>query len=409
MNYILSSGLFITYLTRITLGQIADDDYDCCGRNLMDTRGRVAIETRRQLTSGMFVALRVRSCTTDPIAVQIWRQTGNGVFSFRWQTVISPVLSNATQTFTTVNFATGLLLTSDDRLGIFSPFNPRANMSILSIPFGFDGNNYYLYYSTAAFGNFTTFSDAVQVTADDLRWPRSFVGSVFFCQISDCFDITSQTPPTMQTTYSPFPSPTPLADQCCPNRIACDPSGMNGTLVNQSQAISDITNEINEITAIIRNLLSAQGVVTGICPQGFMAGTYGVGKCYLVIRNLASMAVAALRCQTEYNTQLVQIRNDVEEAYLRSILSSPGDTSFWTAGMYNRDSHLWVWYDESRNLKSPVTYTNWKNGVRPTPSTDDDVCMTLELTQGVTNSSYWAKTGCNDQKFFVCQIYKTCL
>lgn len=62
--------------------------------------------------------------------------------------------------------------------------------------------------------------------------------------------------------------------------------------------------------------------MTGICPQGFAAGTYGVGKCYLVLRDLVPMAVAALRCQTDFNAILVQIRNILEDSYLRTLLSS---------------------------------------------------------------------------------------
>src|SRR6218665_1878816 len=71
---------------------------------------------------------------------------------------------------------------------------------------------------------------------------------------------------------------------------------------------------------IVLNFFADQ-VVTGSCPQGFSVGTYGVGKCYLVMRDSVPMAVAALRCQTDFNAILVQIRNILEDSYLRTLLS----------------------------------------------------------------------------------------
>lgn len=406
MNHTLSVSLMIiANLIRTILGQYTG--FDCCSLNMMDSRGQVAIETRRQLKSGTFLALRVRACTTDPVAVQIWRLAGNATFNFRWQTVITPVLSTTTQTFLTVNLSPGLVLTSDDRLGVFGP---SENDTILSIPFGFDEDSYYLYYSSTVFDSFSDFTSSLQVTTDDLRWPRSFNRSISFCQQADCSDLTSQ-PPIMTTSpYTPRSGPT-ISNQCCPNPMSCDPSAIDVPLTNQTQVIRNLQQQVNDITSIIRDLLSSR-VVTGLCPQGFTAGSYGVGKCFLLIRDATPMASAALRCQTEYSSLLLQIKSIVEEQFLRTFLSSiatSGVVSFWTAGMFNTDVSTWFWYDDNLRVKSPMVYTNWVNYVTPVPSTDADVCMKLVVAQGTSNSSHWMKADCNENNFFICQVLKTCL
>ena len=63
--------------------------------------------------------------------------------------------------------------------------------------------------------------------------------------------------------------------------------------------------------------------VTGTCPDGFSAGWYGVGKCYLIIRDKMAAFTAQMRCR-DYNAKLVTIGSKSENDYLATTIYNQG-------------------------------------------------------------------------------------
>lgn len=375
----------------------------------MDANGKVVIESRRQLTPGLYIGLRVRACTTDPVAVQIWRMIDNNTFQFQWQTVIRPVLSQTTRTYFIVNFDSPLTITSDDRLGLYA----LANSSNLAIPFGSDPDLFYLYYSMTLFNDFTSVDNtSLQINLDDLRWPRSFNGSVRFCQAADCTDLSPDVPvgPPSSTLQPPVSVP---PGQCCPAPLQCDSSQIVNPITNQTNELAKLNAEANNFTVLFNQLVNSlnRTNATGTCRQGFVAGTVPDGQCYLVISNLVPLGVAALTCEVQYNSILLQIKSNLEDIAIRTLIASSGFTfpqTFWTAGVFNTADGNWYWYDDSSRTKTPFVYTNWgpTSIATPIPTTDSDVCVKLVVVDPST--SYWAIDNCSNNYNYVCQVPKTC-
>ena len=72
--------------------------------------------------------------------------------------------------------------------------------------------------------------------------------------------------------------------------------------------------------------VSSATKLTGICPSGFSAGWYGVGKCYLIIRDRLAAYTAQMRCRS-YKAQLVAIESETENDYLASTIYNQGRKS----------------------------------------------------------------------------------
>ena len=76
----------------------------------------------------------------------------------------------------------------------------------------------------------------------------------------------------------------------------------------------------------ISNNITANSV-TGICPTGMLAGTYGVGSCYMIRRELVSMGVAELRCRRDFDAHLISIETEIEERFIRNEILRSGSGS----------------------------------------------------------------------------------
>jgi len=72
--------------------------------------------------------------------------------------------------------------------------------------------------------------------------------------------------------------------------------------------------------------VSSATKVTGICPSGFSAGWYGVGKCYLIIRERMAAYIAQMQCRT-YKAQLVAIETKSENDYLANTIYKQGKST----------------------------------------------------------------------------------
>lgn len=71
--------------------------------------------------------------------------------------------------------------------------------------------------------------------------------------------------------------------------------------------------------------------ITGTCPEGFAPGTYGIGSCYIVHRELLQMAEAVIKCRDLYAARLLNIQSQQEDSFIKSFLlntSSSGDMIF---------------------------------------------------------------------------------
>ena len=99
---------------------------------------------------------------------------------------------------------------------------------------------------------------------------------------------------------------------------------------------------------------------------------------------------------------------------------SPGDSSviqFWTTGMYNPDEGKWYWYAGTSNQLTTfptsvttkrIAYSHWRNATAPTPSTVNDVCLTVAVDR-TRNVDYWTNDYCYRQLSTICEIPKRCL
>ncbi len=71
--------------------------------------------------------------------------------------------------------------------------------------------------------------------------------------------------------------------------------------------------------------------ITGTCPEGFAPGTYGIGSCYIVHRELLQMAEAVIKCRDLYAARLLNIQSQQEDSFIKRFLlntSSSGDMIF---------------------------------------------------------------------------------
>jgi len=64
-----------------------------------------------------------------------------------------------------------------------------------------------------------------------------------------------------------------------------------------------------------------ENYVTGLCPQGFLSGSYGVGSCYLIFTNKVPMAQAVLRCRS-YGALLLTIETAAEQQFIKNFVQN---------------------------------------------------------------------------------------
>jgi len=87
---------------------------------------------------------------------------------------------------------------------------------------------------------------------------------------------------------------------------------------------------------------------------------------------------------------------------------------FWTTGMYDPEVQQWFWYAgaanqlPSRVSSKRIAYSHWRNGTVPTPSSVNDVCLTIAVDRQ-RNVDYWTNELCYRKLATICEIPKRCL
>ena len=73
----------------------------------------------------------------------------------------------------------------------------------------------------------------------------------------------------------------------------------------------------------------ADNYVTGLCPQGFLSGAYGIGSCYLMFQLPVSLSYAIQSCRG-YGAYLLTIETALEQQFVKDFIgnnSAAGKTS----------------------------------------------------------------------------------
>lgn len=394
--------------------------YNCCGANLMDSSRHVLIQKDYELVQGTFLAVKIQFCTNDGIYLQIWRPFGNS-YKLKWQIYYEPTVSTYTAPMTVLNFRDKpLTLEAGDRLGLYS-----RNLSKIAVPYLFDVTKFVLYRSAKDYSEGHVFSLNDQVELGLLKWPRSFKPFVVFCSQEECplfahddvgvvRDISGvgpagpPGPPGPEGPPGPAPTANPFPVVQCD---APDLSGVNTALSELKHRNVQMQQKVDEMTEILRGL-STSTKVTGICPSGFSAGWYGVGKCYLIIRDRMAAFSAHIHCRT-FKAQLVAIETKSENDYLARTIYERGpkeSETFWTSGMYRYATKQWVWHDEITRMKAQLDFSSWDQGQPPVnASASGKICLTMTVGNKDSVFSTWKGDVCQTKHYFICEIPKQCL
>lgn len=382
---------------------------ECCAAQLIDSsRERVVLETSRAMDDGTYRAVRLRLCTTDQVSVQLWRRVDSTTYQLRWQTTITPTARQTSLAYVTVTLSSPVNITFSDRVGLYT-----SSARQLAIPFEHD-HTASVYYSTDVIAN-NVFRPSRRITVDDARWSRSFRQHVVFCRTPDCSELPDD--PSSSGSDATQAS-------CCQLEptVNCDPSpDVARDMSLQQSYMETMRDTVSQLNEILTSLVS-QNYVTGLCPQGFLSGSYGVGSCYLMFTNPVPMAQAVLTCRS-YGALLLTIETSIEQQFVKNFVQNntvPGDNSvikFWTTGMYNPEEETWFWYAGTSNQVTTfpasvttkrIAYSHWRNFTAPTPRTINDVCLTVAIDRQ-RNIDYWTNEFCYRQLATICEIPKRCL
>jgi len=377
----------------------------------MDASEQVAIETGRPLIPGTYQALSVRFCTPDTVFIQIWTMVNGSAAQLKWQTSYTPSSAQNAPAFVTVSIATPIVITSNDRIGVFGVVS-GSNWTKVSVPYDLDPINGAMYFTKTRFNTTAVFTAGLQVALDTVQWPRTFTSCVRLCIAANCSDLPAVTAPA-QPTAAPQP-----VNCGCPTTCSPD-AALTSNLQTQSSYVQYLAEQINKMNNMLLSLTSST-VQTGYCPSNMSPGTYGLGSCYVVVREAVELGMAAMMCESNYNGNLVSIDSSMEENYMYTILTNSssvysGPQSFWTAGMYSLSKYQWTWYYQDWTPRTPInanTYQDWINNNSPTPSTSQDICLILTVDVNAPNNQkkiYWQKGDCSTPlKYYVCEIPKIC-
>ena len=69
----------------------------------------------------------------------------------------------------------------------------------------------------------------------------------------------------------------------------------------------------------------ADNYVTGLCPQGFLSGSYGIGTCYLMFQQPVSLAFAIQNCRS-YGAYLLTIETALEQQFVKDFVGNNSAT-----------------------------------------------------------------------------------
>lgn len=414
-----------------------DSKPKCCNTKLMDSAGYVMIESNARLepnkvVKGLLITLCAPVDTVDTFAVQVWRRVpGTSGRSARYRLYWS-------KSVTSDKYATGLeeqsildleqtgetfTIGEDDYLALWA-----KEASRIPVPFDFDAVNttYSFYLTDSRYASFSDFRLQMEVGHKDyVRWPRSFKTYLKFCETTDCSDqnikllkiVGPPGPPGPQGPPGAPGEPIIIGQNPISGEIQCDVPLVEEKVDDAQVKIQILSNQVSEMQQALNAIYNSNSV-TGICPTGMLAGTYGVGSCYMIRRELVSMGVAELRCRRDFDAHLISIETEIEERFIRNEILRSGTGSreihgkdmeeFWTAAMYNKESDLWIWYHESRLAQPVLQYTNWRTKSAPRPNNDQEVCTVLNVNVRTTTSD-WRMMDCNKYRFYICEVSKKCL
>jgi hypothetical protein len=385
----------------------------CCALKLMDASQQVAIETDRVLAAGTYRAARIRVCATDTVLIQLWTRLSSSTLQLKWQTSFTPTVSQTYQTSVTAVFdnSNRPTVASSDRLGLYGVVSLSSDLK-MDIPYELDDTNGAVHFSTSRYNDSSLLIPGLQVTVGDESFSRTFASYVKFCVQADCSDIGADRPPTT-TTPNWYISSTPKPFCGCPT--SCSPDVMLSDSINTQQSnIEVLEDQIEKMTDLIDSL-SSSNVQTGYCPDNTLPGVYGIGSCYIIYREYVQLGEAAIRCAVNHGANLLDIESDVEQRFIHNILTNNGSTNtgietYWTAGMYDMDGEMWMWYRQDMTPRAAIaanSYRGWRNNQEPKPTSEIDTCLVLKIDT-IKEESYWDKNICFSQNYFICEIPKMC-
>lgn len=290
-----------------------------------------------------------------------------------------------------------------NRLGFYS----LTTANQMSVPFDVNQTST-IYYSAAISNPASQFNVGQQITLDtSTPWSRSFSNYVSFCTAADCSD------QPLSAVLSA--AATPSSGQCCvvdPNlQLACDPSPDTvNQLQQQTNYIQILQNTMTDLTKRVGSVVS-QNLITGLCPTGFLSGSFGTGSCYLFFAVPVNRNGAQILCR-ENKAYLLTIESSFEQDFIINFIQNntafSDVTKIWTSGMFYRGT--WYWYpDPTSKFSNQLGFTKWQNDRIPIPKTvDSDICLSVNVNRG-SNQDYWTNDFCSNRQYVVCELRKQCL
>ena len=128
------------------------------------------------------------------------------------------------------------------------------------------------------------------------------------------------------------------------------------------------------------------------CQDGFVAHR---NSCYLFSHETATWADAVLTCQL-LDSQLVEIEDAVENAYLKAVVKGLGGTG-WFIGLTDKAVEgEFVWMSSKKSLFR--IFSDWLQG-DPSNHNNDESC-TILFKPG---SYQWVDTSCENRWNYICE------
>ena len=134
-------------------------------------------------------------------------------------------------------------------------------------------------------------------------------------------------------------------------------------------------------------------IISGLtaCQDGFVAHR---NSCYLFSHETVTWADAVLTCQL-FDSQLVEIEDAVENAYLKAAVKALSGSWGWYIGLTDKAVEgEFEWMDSKKSLLG--IFKDWQQG---NPGDNDQNCAVL-----YSRASYqWADTSCENKLNYICE------
>merc|ERR1712010_113033 len=207
---------------------------------------------------------------------------------------------------------------------------------------------------------------------------------------------------------------------CLSNPVSSEHSGLKETVKDdleetmyKNENLDDIENKVEELQRKLEtknvneeNLqkqlkeMSNANSSSSSCPSGWWAGPAGLG-CVLLQTEELTWEEAAENCWTNYKAHLVEIKNEEQQDFLRTILGLfPDDDVYgWWIGAtdLNREGS-WYW---AHSLES-MEYSGWFPG-EPNNYLGDENCALIWSNEVPNRKSFWNDYHCSYDSYSICQ------